>query len=106
MSLENKDFVARIQRIAEALAAIADEKTPEVIEEFGDDALSQVERQVNHAIRALDHRLQERVLFSIGPCIVFRWRNTAASFLTGKSQRSLREASHFFPSARNAPPGT
>lgn len=77
MSLENKDFVARIQRIAEALAAIADEKTPEVIEEFGDDALSQVERQVNHAIRALDHRLQERVLFSIGPCIVFRWRNTA-----------------------------
>lgn len=68
---------ARIQRIAEALALIAKEEVPALLEDIDEGPLGEVERQVNHAILDLDSRLQERLLFSIGPCVVFRWKNTA-----------------------------
>lgn len=70
------DQAARLHRLEETLRRIASEDLPNPIEDIEDGPFGELERQVNRAIAALDHRLQERLLFSIGPVVVFRWRNT------------------------------
>lgn len=70
------DQATRIQRIAEKVRSLASEEVPSPIEDIDDGPLGEIEREVNRAILALDNRLQERLLFSVGPVVVFRWRNT------------------------------
>jgi len=67
--------MGRLQRIAETLKRLADEEVPERIVDVDESPLGDIERQLNRAIEALESRLQERLLFSIGPVVVFRWQN-------------------------------
>lgn len=69
------DQEMRMQRIAGALKLLALEELPERLDEIGDDSLGEIERQLNGVIQMQDNRLQERLLFSSGPVVVFRWRN-------------------------------
>lgn len=66
---------SRIQQLVRRVRSIADAGLPEPIGAPGDDALGELEREVNHLIRASDARLQERLLFAVGPVVVFRWQN-------------------------------
>jgi len=68
--------VERIRRIAGVLKRLADEELSEPLPEMDDSPIGQLEREVNRTIGALDARLQERLLFSIGPVVLFRWRNS------------------------------
>ncbi|WAS89690.1 PAS domain-containing protein [Nannocystis punicea] len=69
------DVESRIQQIVRRVRSIADAGIPEPIGAPGDDALGELEREVNRLIRASDARLQERLLFAVGPVVVFRWQN-------------------------------
>jgi anti-anti-sigma factor len=66
----------RIRRIAAVLKRLVDEELSEPLVVADDGPIGELEREVNRTIEALDARLQERLLFSIGPVVVFRWRNT------------------------------
>ncbi|MBZ5712293.1 STAS domain-containing protein [Nannocystis pusilla] len=66
---------SRIQQLVRRVRSIADAGLPEPIGAPGDDALGELEREVNQLIRASDARLQERLLFAVGPVVVFRWQN-------------------------------
>ncbi|MDC0672163.1 STAS domain-containing protein [Nannocystis radixulma] len=66
---------SRIQQLVRRVRSIADAGLPEPIGAPGDDALGELEREVNRLIRASDARLQERLLFAVGPVVVFRWQN-------------------------------
>lgn len=68
--------IGRIQRVTAILKRLANEEVPERLEVTGDDAIGELEREVNRTIEALDARLQERLLFSVGPVVLFRWRNS------------------------------
>lgn len=57
--------------------SIANSQATEPLEPPGDDLLAELEHEVNRLIRATDTRLQERLLFSVGPVVVFRWINAA-----------------------------
>ncbi|HEU4404189.1 MAG TPA: ATP-binding protein [Polyangiaceae bacterium] len=70
------DQAERIHRITAALGRLANEEAADLIEDIDEGPLGGVEREINRAIAALDSRLQERLLFSVGPVVVFRWRNT------------------------------
>lgn len=69
------DVESRIQQLVRRVRSIADAGLPESIGAPGDDALGELEREVNRLIRASDARLQERLLFAVGPVVVFRWQN-------------------------------
>lgn len=68
--------VQRLQQIVKTLKALVAEEIPEHLDVSDDGPIGAVEHEVNRAIEALDARLQERMLFSIGPVVVFRWRNS------------------------------
>ena len=68
--------VERIQRIASVLRRLVDEEQSEPLGIGDDGPIGQLEQEVNRTIEALNARLQERLLFSIGPVVVFRWRNS------------------------------
>jgi rsbT co-antagonist protein RsbR len=66
----------RMQQIAARLHAMASGDAPPPIATIGEDDLGEVERALNRAIASLDGLLEERLLFSVGPVVVFRWRAT------------------------------
>lgn len=66
----------RIYRIAAVLKRLVDEEQLERLVVVDDGPLGQLEQEVNRTIDSLDARLQERLLFSIGPVVLFRWRNS------------------------------
>ncbi|HVK64218.1 MAG TPA: PAS domain-containing protein [Polyangium sp.] len=66
----------RLRRISTSLARLANEELPDFIEDIDDGPLGDIEQNLNHAIGSLSTRLEERLLFSIGPVVVFRWRAT------------------------------
>lgn len=69
------DTEARIQQLILRVRSMADAGAPHPIAAPGDDALGELERQVNRLIVSSDARLQERLLFAVGPVVVFRWQN-------------------------------
>ncbi|MDI1479764.1 PAS domain-containing protein [Polyangium sp. y55x31] len=68
------DHAARMRRIAETLARLVDEEVPALIDTIDDGPLGDIEREVNRTITSLVVRLEERLLFRVGPVVVFRWR--------------------------------
>lgn len=76
MSREGSNDVERIQRITAVLKRLVNEELPERLDVVADGPVGELEQEVNRTIEALDARLQERLLFSIGPVVVFRWRNS------------------------------
>jgi len=64
----------RLRRIADSLARLADEQMSDPIEDIDDGPLGDIERNLNRAIGNLSTRQKERLLFSVGPVVVFRWR--------------------------------
>ncbi|TKD10169.1 STAS domain-containing protein [Polyangium fumosum] len=70
------DQAERLRRISTSLARLANEELPDFLEDIDDGPLGDIERNLNHAIGSLSTRLEERLLFSIGPVVVFRWRAT------------------------------
>ena len=69
------DHAGRLRRIAHTLSCLVrDETTPALLEDLDEGPLGDVEREVNRVITCLGVRLQERLLFSVGPVVVFRWR--------------------------------
>ncbi len=73
---EHRSEAERIQRVVAILRRLVDEDLSAPLEVVDDGPLGELEREVNRTIEALDARLQERLLFSIGPVVVFRWRNS------------------------------
>lgn len=69
------DVESRIHQLIRRVRSLADAGVVEPIEETGDDALGELEREVNALIRSSVTRLQERLLFAVGPVVVFRWQN-------------------------------
>lgn len=69
------DVESRIQQLIRRVRSVADAGAPEAIAAPGDDALGELEREVNQLIRGSVARLQERMLFAVGPVVVFRWQN-------------------------------
>jgi len=69
------DQGGRLLRIAESLARLADDEEPLLLQDLDEGPLGELERQVNRLIRHVESRSQERMLFSVGPAVVFRWRN-------------------------------
>jgi len=67
----------RQKRIAERLREMSKGDVPPHIEDVGDGPLGEVERELNRAITSFDDLHKERLLFSVGPVVVFRWRNEA-----------------------------
>ncbi len=65
----------RIGALIERVRSMADARPPGLIEAPGDDALGELEREVNRLIRATSTGLQERLLFLVGPVVMFRWVN-------------------------------
>jgi PAS domain S-box-containing protein len=70
-----RDLDARVQQLIDRVRSMADAGAPEPIAAPGDDALGALEREVNRLIRSNDAQLQERLLFAVGPVVVFRWQN-------------------------------
>ncbi|MDC3961094.1 STAS domain-containing protein [Polyangium jinanense] len=70
------DQAERLRRISTTLARLANEELPDFIEDIDDGPLGDLERNLNRAIGSLSTRLEERLLFSVGPVVVFRWRAT------------------------------
>lgn len=68
------DLDSRVQHLIERVRSMADAGAPEPLAP-GDDALGELERQVNRLIRSSNSQLQERLLFAVGPVVVFRWQN-------------------------------
>ena len=65
----------RIAGLIERVRSMAEARPPALIEAPGDDLLGELEREVNHLIRATSTGLQERLLFLVGPVVMFRWVN-------------------------------
>ncbi|HVK64217.1 MAG TPA: PAS domain-containing protein [Polyangium sp.] len=68
------DHAARMRRITDTLARLVDEEVPPLIEVIEDGPLGDIEREVNRAVTSLCARLEERLIFRVGPVVVFRWR--------------------------------
>lgn len=66
----------RIVRIISVLKRLGNEELPDRLELGSDGLLGDLEREVNRTIDMTDARIQERLLFSVGPVVLFRWRNT------------------------------
>ena len=69
------DLDSRMQNLINRVRSMADAGAPEPVAAPGDDALGELERQVNRLIRSSNAHLQERLLFAIGPVVVFCWQN-------------------------------
>lgn len=69
------DEQSRIEQLIGRVRSMADARVPEPIAAPGDDALGELEREVNRLIRSTNAQLQERLLFAVGPVVVFRWQN-------------------------------
>lgn len=65
----------RIAGLIERVRSMADARPPALIEAPGDDEIGELEREVNRLIRATSTGLQERLLFLVGPVVMFRWVN-------------------------------
>lgn len=76
MAQEGSSDEERIRRATAVLKGLVDEQLSEPLTVADDGPIGELERQVNRSIEMLDARLQERLLFSIGPVVVFRWRNS------------------------------
>ncbi|MRG92379.1 STAS domain-containing protein [Polyangium spumosum] len=70
------DHAERLRRIANSLARIAEEAVPDLIQDIDEGPLGDIEQNLNRTIESLRTRKQERLLFSVGPVVVFRWRAT------------------------------
>ncbi|MDI1444560.1 PAS domain-containing protein [Polyangium sp. 6x1] len=68
------DHAARMRRIVDTLSRLVDEEIPPLLDVVEDGPLGDIEREVNRAVTSLGARLEERLLFSVGPVVVFRWR--------------------------------
>src|SRR5687767_1084784 len=71
MSGSDERIVALIERVR----SMAEARPPTPIAAPGDDRLGELEREVNRLIRATSTGLQERLLFLVGPVVMFRWVN-------------------------------
>lgn len=69
------EIAARVQQLIDRVRSMADAGTPQPIAVTADDHLAELEREVNRLIRSHDAHLQERLLFTVGPVVVFRWQN-------------------------------
>jgi len=69
------DLDARVQQLIARVRIMADAGVPAPIAAPADDPLGELEREVNRLIRSNDAQLQERLLFAVGPVVVFRWQN-------------------------------
>mgnify|MGYP000002173195 CR=1 FL=1 len=65
----------RIGALIERVRSLAGARMPAPIDAPGDDALGELEREVNSLIHATHTGLQERMLFLVGPVAMFRWVN-------------------------------
>jgi len=65
----------RIAGLIERVRGMADARPPALIEAPGDGEIGELEREVNRLIRATSTGLQERLLFLVGPVVMFRWVN-------------------------------
>ncbi|MDI1444561.1 PAS domain-containing protein [Polyangium sp. 6x1] len=70
------DQAERLRRISATLARLANEELPDFIEDIDEGPLGDIERNLNRTIGTLATRQEERLLFSVGPVVVFRWRAT------------------------------
>jgi len=68
---------SRISALTESVRTLAEGRTPPLIDTTGDGELDELEREVNRLIRATSAASQERLLFLVGPVVMFRWINTA-----------------------------
>lgn len=69
------DPESRIERLIERVRRLAELAVPSELESVGDDALGRLEHEVNRLIRSAQQGMQERLLFEVGPVVVFRWQN-------------------------------
>jgi PAS domain S-box-containing protein len=76
MSSDEARDEERIRRITAVLRRLRNDELPDRLPIEADDALGELEREANHTIEAHDARFQERLLFSVGPVVLFRWRNS------------------------------
>lgn len=65
----------RVRALTERVRSMAEGRTPAVIEAPGDGELGALEHEINRLIQATHTRLQERLLFLVGPVVMFRWVN-------------------------------
>lgn len=63
----------RMQRLVACMQALADDVLPAELLEPGEGPLGELERAANRLIARTRAHLQEQLLFSIGPVVVFRW---------------------------------
>lgn len=106
MAREGSTDEVRLRKIVAVLKRLVDEELSEPLVVADDGPIGELEREVNRTIEALDARLQERLLFSIGPVVVFRWRNsegwpveyvsTNVSELTGHSAEAFMERKQIY----------
>jgi len=67
---------SRINALTERVRALAEGGTPPLITTTGEGELGELEHQVNRLIQATGTGPQERLLFLVGPVVMFRWVNT------------------------------
>lgn len=65
----------RLAGLVARVRDMADARPPAPIDAPGDDELGELEREVNRLIHATRTGLQERLLFLVGPVVMFRWVN-------------------------------
>jgi PAS domain S-box-containing protein len=65
----------RITALIERVRSMANAVPPALIDAPGDDRLGELEREINRLIRETRTGLQERLLFLVGPVVMFRWVN-------------------------------
>ena len=70
-----QEFDLRVQQLIERVRSMADAVPAQPLVAAGADPLAELEREVNRLIRSNDKNLQERLLFTVGPVVVFRWQN-------------------------------
>lgn len=65
----------RIRAITECVRTMAEGRTPPLITTTGDGELGELEHEVNRLVRSTHVGFQERLLFLVGPVVMFRWVN-------------------------------
>lgn len=70
-----EEHKSRLDQLLARVRSMADAGIPDPIAAPGDDQLGELEREVNRLIRSANARVQERLLFAVGPVVVFRWQN-------------------------------
>lgn len=69
------DDLSRIHQLVRRVRGLVGVEVVAPIEAPGDDALGELEREVNNLIHSARDRQQERLLFAVGPVVLFRWQN-------------------------------